>query len=119
MSPTLQQIQRVHAVLVLGVAALAFASGLLSGWSVLFGGAVMGLNFWILRRFFGYLLSPDGHRRAPTVVALGIAKQLVFFGLVGLLFWRVDLDAVAFAIGVTILMVACVTVTIGRQPVPA
>lgn len=92
---------------------------MISAWSVLFGGAVMGLNFWILRKFFGYLLSPDGHRRAPTVVVLGVAKQLVFFGLVGLLFWRVALDAIAFAIGVTMLMIACVTVTISRQPVSA
>lgn len=119
MTRDLQQIQRVHTVLVLGVAALAATTGLASGWGVLFGGAVMGLNFWILRKFFGYLLSPDAERRAATVIALGIAKQLVFFGLVGLLFWRVDLDAVAFAIGVTVLLVACVSVTIGRQPIPA
>ena len=106
-------------MLVLGVAALAAASGLASGWSVLFGGAVMGLNFWILRKLFSYLLNPNAERRAVTVVALGVAKQLVFFGLVGLLFWRVELDAIAFAIGVTILLVACLTVTIGRQPIPA
>lgn len=119
MTSDLQQIQRVHAVLVTATAAAVAASGIASGWGVFLGGAVMGLNFWIMRKFFGYLLSPDLNKRAATVVALGIAKQLLFFGLVSLLIWRVNLDAIAFAIGVTILLVACVTVTLARQPVTA
>lgn len=117
MTRDLEQIQRVHTGLVIAAAALAALSGLASPWGVVLGGAVMGLNFWILRRFFGYLLSPDAGRRAATVVALGVAKQLVFFGLVSALFWRIDLDAVAFAIGVTVLLAACLTVTLTRQPV--
>jgi hypothetical protein len=119
MTRDLQQIQTVHALLVIATAALAALSGLVSPWGVFFGGAVMGLNFWLMRKFFGYLLSPDAGRRAATVVALGVAKQVAFFGLVGLLFWRIDLDAVAFAIGVTILLIACVSVTLTRQPVTA
>lgn len=119
MTPDLQKIQWVHCALVVSTAALASATGLVSGWGVLFGGAVMGLNFWLLRRIFGFLLSPEVNRRATTVVALGVAKQLLFLGLVSLVFWRIELDAIAFAIGVTILLVACLTVTLVRQPVTA
>ncbi len=119
MTSDLQQIQRVHAILVVATAALVAATGLVSAWGVFFGGAVMGLNFWVLRKFFGYVLSPDVSKRSRTIVALGIAKQLLFFGLVSILFWRIELDAIAFAIGVTILLVACVAVTLVRQPVTA
>jgi hypothetical protein len=119
MTRDLHQIQMTHAVVVTAAATLAAVSGVASGWGVFLGGAVMGVNFWIMRKFFGYLLSPDASRRAASVVALGIAKQLLLFGLVSLLFWRVDLDAVAFAIGITTLLVACVAVTVVRQPVIA
>src|SRR6185369_10020834 len=108
-----------QAVLVIGIAALAAASGVVSPGSVVLGGAVMATNFWIMRKFFSYLLSPDVNRRAASVVALGIAKQLLLVGLVSALFWRVDVDAVAFAFGVTTLLVACVAVAVAPQPVIA
>lgn len=119
MTPDLYRIQKLHAALVIIMAGLATTIGLSSGWSMLLGGTVVGVNFWILRRFFGYVLGPDWAKRAGTVVALGLAKQVLFVGLLGLLFWRVDLDAIAFAAGVTLLLVACVAVSVERQPITA
>jgi hypothetical protein len=119
MTPRLREIQTLHTVLVLTAAAVAAITGLVSPWGVLLGGAVMAINFWLLRSIFGYLLNPARKRRSATVILLGLTKQAVIIGLLSLVFWRVDLDAVAFAVGVTILLVTCIAVAVARAPLTA
>jgi hypothetical protein len=43
-----------------------------------------------------------------------LIKFTLFIGLLGLLFWRVPLDPLAFGIGATLLLVACVVSALRR-----
>jgi len=110
----LQDIERLH----LGLLAAAVCAAALSGWlsppSVLLGGAVMGINFWLMRQMGARIFTAEG-RRPPVVMGLMLAKFTLFIGLLGLLFWRVSLDPLAFAVGATLLLIACVIVAL-RQP---
>jgi FtsH-binding integral membrane protein len=111
---TIAEIQRIHLSLLGATAALAAVTSMLSPWGILFGGAVVALNLWLLQRLLYYLFSKRPSRMGP-VIALGLAKQLLLLGLLGLLFWRVDVDAVAFALGVSLLVVACVTAAVWTE----
>jgi hypothetical protein len=114
----LQDIERLHLGL-LGVAVCAaYASGRLAPLSVLLGGAVMGANFWLMRQLATRLVAP-GRRRPAVVLGLMLAKFSLFIGLVGLLFWRVTLDPLAFGIGASMLLVACVLAALQQPRVPA
>jgi len=113
----LQDIERLH----LGLVAAAVCAAALSGWlaprSVLLGGAVMAANFWLMRQLGARLFSAE-RRRPEIVVGLMLVKFTLFVGLLGLLFLRVPLDPLAFGIGATLLLVACVIAAL-RQPQPA
>ena len=50
-----------------------------------------------------------------AVVLLVLAKFSIFIALLGLLFWRIPLDPMAFATGATLLMIASVAVAL-RMP---
>jgi hypothetical protein len=112
MSATLQEIERLHLCLLAVVALAAYVTGWLSPAGVLLGGAVMGLNVWLMRRAFGLWLGPGRGRRAPVILGLGLLKQGLFLGLVALLFWRVRIDALALAVGVSLLLVASVVASL-------
>jgi hypothetical protein len=110
----LQDIERLH----LGLLAIAVCAAYLSGWlaplSLLLGGAVMGANFWLMRQLASRLFTPE-RRRPEVVLGLMLIKFSIVIGLIALLFWRVQLDPLAFGIGATLLLVACVAATL-RQP---
>jgi len=103
----LENIERLHAALLAGVCVLSALSGAMSPWSVLLGGAVMGGNFWLMRQLFRRVLGAGQQVSGGAVVALAVGKFILFLFLLGLVFWRVRIDAVAFAIGATVLLVAC------------
>lgn len=103
----LQDIERLHAGLLAALVCVAYPTGWLSAPSLLLGGAVMGANFWLMRRLANRLLTP-GWRRPEVVLGLVLAKFSIFIALLGLLFWRVRLDALAFGVGASVLLVACV-----------
>jgi hypothetical protein len=109
-------IQRLHAALLAAVCALAAATGWLAPSGVLLGGAVMGLNFWLMEQIFRRLLVPGSEQRPVLVFGLVFAKFTLLLGLLGLLFWRVPLDALAFGVGATLLLVACVAAALRRRP---
>jgi hypothetical protein len=110
----LQDIERLHLGLLLALLSASLLSGWLSPASLLLGGAVMGVNFWLMRHLASRLLTPGG-RRPAVVLTLMLGKFTLFIGLLGLLFWRVTLDPLAFAVGVTLLPVACVVAAL-RAP---
>jgi hypothetical protein len=111
----LQDIERLHVGLLAIAVCAAYVSGRLAPLSVLLGGAVMGGNFWLVRQLAARLLG--GGRRPEIVLALMLAKFLLFMGLLGLLFWRVPLDPLAFGVGTTLLLVACVAAALRpRRP---
>jgi len=110
----LEDIERLHLGLLAVAVCAAGATGWLAPLSLLLGGAVMGGNFWLMRQLAMRLLAPDG-QRPGVVMALMLAKFSLFVGLVGLLFWRVALDPLAFGVGASLLLIACVVAAL-RQP---
>ncbi len=111
----LEQIERVH----YGLIAVATAVAWLTGWggpgSVALGGGVMAANLWLLKQITRRLLTKSAAERPGVVLLLVLAKFSIFLGLLGLLFWQVPLDPMAFAAGATLLMVACVVVALTSQ----
>lgn len=116
MSIRLEDIERLHLGLLGGAVLLAAATAWLSPWSLLLGGAVMGLNFWLMRQIARRVLGAVRTRRPGVVVALLTVKFGLFLGLLALLFWRVALDPAAFGVGATLLLVACVAIALRDQP---
>src|SRR5262245_44253433 len=108
----LRRIGRLHVGLLAAISAAAYATRWIDLGSVLLGGAVMGLNFWLLYVISKYL-RPDAEepgKRARTAMAVGAftLKFGLFIGLLAALFWRLPIEGLSFAVGVTALLVACV-----------
>lgn len=112
MTLRLENIERLHLGMLVLACVVAHLTRLASAPSVLLGGAVMGLNFWIMRQLFRRVASGDRERASAAVVGLALAKFTLFMALLGLLFWRVPLDALGFGAGATLLLVACVVETL-------
>jgi hypothetical protein len=120
MGVQLEQIEKVHFALIAAATALAWATGWGGPGSVALGGGVMAANMWLLKQIAKRLLTPKSAVKRPGVVLLLVlAKFSIFLGLLGLLFWRVPLDPMAFAAGATLLMVACLVVALGGQQTAA
>ena len=111
MAIDLSRILRLHAVLVGVGGGLAYVTHWGAPGSLLLGGAVMGLNFWLLRLVTNVLQPAvlDAAKPGRAAVAIGALslKFGLFLGLLGLLFWRVPIEGMSFAAGVTLLLLAC------------
>jgi hypothetical protein len=93
------------------------------GWlhfsSFLFGGAVMQLNFWLLKKIVRTLVVPAAvPQKRGTLRAL-----IVFFGKILLslfllsgLFLRYPIQIWSFMAGVSLLLVTCMIVTLLESP---
>jgi hypothetical protein len=114
----LQDIERLHVVLLGAAACAAYLTGKLAPVSVLLGGGVMGANFWLMRQLSTRLFTAGG-RRPGVVLVLVLIKFSLFLGLLGLLFWRVPLDPLAFGVGASMLLVACVAAALRQPSAPA
>ena len=111
-----RDIEHLHLVLLASACALAAATPWLSPWGILLGGAVMGANFWLMRQIFARVFSLAREPRPGLVFGLVFAKFSLLLALLGLLFRRVPLDALAFGVGATLLLVACVGAALWRRP---
>jgi ATP synthase I chain len=111
MRTQLQNIERLHLGLLAAAVCAACFSSPFAALSLLLGGAVMGINFWLLRQVAARLVSAE-RRRPEVVVGLMLVKFTLFIGLLGVLFWRMPLDPLAFGIGASLLLVACVASTL-------
>ena len=106
MAIDLTRISKMHVGLLGATGGVAYATQWGEPASLLLGGAVMGANFWLLRLITN-LLRPGGRARAAVAVAAFVAKFMLFFGLLLLLFWRVPIEGMSFAFGATMLLLAC------------
>lgn len=109
---TLARVGKLHIGLVGGAAGFAVVGGLGDAASVVLGGAVMGVNLWLMRIIAGAMMqgsgvSASGHRAGLAVVAI-VLKFGLFLGLVAALFTRLPIEGMSFAVGVTLLLAACV-----------
>jgi hypothetical protein len=111
MAIDLTRIVRLHVRLVGTMGGIAYATQWGAPGSLLLGGAVMGVNFWLLRVVTNVLRPSVLDAAKPGRLALAVAaltlKFALVLGLLGLLFWRVPIEGLSFAVGVTMLLVAC------------
>jgi hypothetical protein len=114
-----RDIERLHLQLLSVAVGLAIVTQWVSSWSLLLGGAVMGVNFWVMDRLFARLLDTRRQPQPALVMALLLVKFSLFLGLLGLLFWRFPVDGLGFGIGATLLLIACVAAALRRQAQPA
>jgi hypothetical protein len=119
--PTISSIQRTNVVLVaLSAAILALFSSAQSAIGCLLGGAVVIANLWILAALGRVILGASGagiSKGAARLGALAIPMKLfIVVGLVYLVFSRVGIDGMGFAVGVLTQMAAIIIET-GRASV--
>lgn len=112
MAIDLTRIGKLHFGLLGATGSVAYATHWVEPGSVLLGGVVMGANFYLLR-LITHLLRPDAldaakRGRAALAVGAFVLKFGLFLGLLMAVFWRVPIEGMSFALGVTLLLVACV-----------
>ena len=118
MAVDLTRIGKIHVGLLGATGGVAYATHFAEPGSILLGGAVMGANFYLLRLITN-LLRPDGfdpekRGRVALAVAAFVLKFGLFLGLLAALFWHLPIEGMSFALGVTLLLVACV-LEVARQ----
>jgi hypothetical protein len=107
LTPVLR-IELWHAVLLIGLW-LLLPLGSIEPLALFLGGLFMGLNFVLLGVAIRYLLAPFAeNRRVRTGVCLLLLKLALFLGALSLVFTRVEIDALSFAVGVSCLLLAIV-----------
>ena len=111
MAIDLTRIVKFHVALLALTGSVAYATRWMEPGSLLAGGAVMGANFWLLRLITNLLLpgafDPGKRGRVAVAVAAMILKFGLFLGLLAALFWRLPIEGMSFALGVTLLLLAC------------
>jgi len=112
MAVDLTRIGKFHVGLLTAVGVLAYATHWIEPGSLLLGGIVMGVNFWLLRLITnvlrGDLFEPGRSGRVALAVGAMTLKFALFLGLLVALFHRLPIEGLSFALGVTLLLVACV-----------
>ena len=112
MGVDLTRIAKLHLALLAATSGVAYITRWMEPRSVLLGGAVMGVNFLLLRLITNLLLpdalEPGRRGRTALAIAAFVLKFGLFLGLLAALFWRVPIAGMSFAAGVTLLLVACV-----------
>ena len=117
MHTTIEKIERLN-ILLVGVSALI---GWLTGYvhvpSLIVGGVEMQANFWLLKKVVRTALSPSANEVGgkSRAVIWFLAKGLFFLVLLSSLFIRYPVHAGSFAVGVSLLLLACM---IGGLSVP-
>lgn len=105
---SIERIERLHWGLLAAGVALAFLVPGLSPVGVAAGGLFMGANVNLMKRLLQRLLGPGGARNPAPAIAFMIGKTGLFLALLALLFWRVPIDGLSFAVGTTLFLVAAV-----------
>ena len=111
---TIEKIERLNLAL-LGVGTLA---GWSTGWvhvpSFLLGGGIMQANFWLLKKVVRTVLAhPRAGGGGKARAALWFsAKGVLFLVLLSAVFIRYPVQAESFACGVSLLLLACMIVSL-------
>jgi hypothetical protein len=117
MDTTIEKIERLNLVLI--------GAGTLAGWgtgwmhvpSFLLGGGIMQLNFWLLKKVVRTVLTPAkaGNGGKAHAALWFSAKGLLFLLLLSALFIRYPLQPGSFSAGVSLLLLACVIVSLSKS----
>ena len=112
MQTTIEKIEQLNILLIGLGAGIRWATEYVHVPSLIVGGVVMQVNFWLLKKVVRTALSPSAHdvggkSRAPIWF---VAKGLFFLALLSALFIRYPVHGQSFAIGVSLLLLACMIV---------
>jgi hypothetical protein len=107
---TILRIELWQAVLLIGLLVAFGRSSWLDPTALLAGGVFMAVNFLLLSFGVAWVMTPLAEKgRVKAGIGLLALKIILFMGLLTLVFFRFDLDAVSFALGFSTLVVAIVT----------
>lgn len=103
------KIEMWHGFLLLGLALVLVPLRILEPWGLFLGGLFMGLNLLLLSFGIRWVLTPfSTHGRVKAGVVLLVLKLGMFLALLSFLFWRIEVDAPSFAVGVSCLLAAII-----------
>jgi hypothetical protein len=114
--PTISAIQRMNVILVATTAIVLFYfDSTTAALGCLLGGAVVIANLWLLSLIGAAILSAAGTGISGAAARFGAMaiplKMLIVVGLIYLLFRRVHIDGLGFALGVLTQMTAAIIET--------
>ena len=112
---TILRIELWQATLLITLLVTLGCSNWLDPTALVVGGLFMGFNFLLLSFGVAWVLTPlAGKGRVKAGVGLLVLKIVLFLGLLTTLFFRLDLDAISFAIGFSTLIFAMLLETLRR-----
>jgi len=104
---TILQIELWHGILALVLLASLGPTKMIDPIALLLGAVFMGVNFFLLSFGVACVLTPlAGKGRVKAGIGLLVLKIVLFLGLLTTVFYRLDLDAVSFALGFSTLILA-------------
>jgi len=110
---TILRIETWHGMMLAALFVAVWRSQVLDPMAILIGGVFMGLNFLLLGYGVASLMTPLASRgRIKAGIGLLVLKIIIFLGLLSTLFFRVNIDAISFAVGFSTLLVAIVFETV-------
>jgi hypothetical protein len=106
---TILRIELWHGVLLLMLLATLGSTTVIEPKALLLGGLFMGVNFFLLSYGVAWTLTPLASKgRIKAGVSLLALKLVIFLGLLSLIFFRLEIDALSFALGFSPLLAAIV-----------
>ena len=110
---TILRIELWHVVMLLALLVTLAPGKFVEPEGLLIGGLFMGINFLLLSYGVSWVLTPlAGKGRIKAGVGLLILKIAIFLALLATLFFRVQVDAISFALGFSTLLLAILVETI-------
>jgi len=104
---TILRIELWHVVMLLALLVTLAPGKFVEPEGLLIGGLFMGINFLLLSYGVAWVLTPlAGKGRIKAGVGLLILKIAIFLALLATLFFRVQVDAISFALGFSTLLLA-------------
>jgi len=104
----IEHVERLHWILLALATALAFLFPELSPLSLAAGGVFMGVNVKLMKGVLRRVLAPSRTQRVGAAMGLLALKMCLFLGLLLLLFRRIPIDGLSFAVGATMFPLASV-----------
>ena len=110
---TILRIELWHVVMLLALLVTLAPGKFIEPEGLLIGGLFMGINFLLLSYGVAWVLTPlAGKGRVKAGVGLLVLKIAIFLALLATLFFRVQVDALSFALGFSTLLLAILVETI-------
>jgi hypothetical protein len=110
---TILRIELWHVVMLLALLVTLAPGKFVEPEGLLIGGLFMGINFLLLSYGVAWVLTPlAGKGRVKAGVGLLILKIAIFLVLLATLFFRVQVDALSFALGFSTLLLAILVETV-------